>query len=313
MKPGEATIPDDVAGELWNSRHWNSAEWLTAFFNEVVEEKKTPVDWQRSTTIPIRKRKRNPADCANYRPIRLLSHNMKIFERIINRRVRDIIRDLEKAFDSVPHEAIWYALRWRGVPEKLRMGQVPLCRPKGSNPSDREYVGRIPNLRGRASRVSPLIAPLHPCHGRYNKRPAEAGTMDSANANDVMLASEQKEDLERQTQAWSERLAQFGLRFNVKKTKYMTTNLDEPSTIQVDGNDLRRTDYFEYLGSTLSAEGTLAHEVVTRVNAAWLKWRSKTGVLCDKISRIGSSQRYIEQSFDPWHSMVQNAGQPPRK
>ncbi|EYB85540.1 hypothetical protein Y032_0296g1688 [Ancylostoma ceylanicum] len=49
MEPGEATGPDDVAAELWKSRHWNSAEWLTAFFNKVVEEKKTPVDWHIRT------------------------------------------------------------------------------------------------------------------------------------------------------------------------------------------------------------------------------------------------------------------------
>ncbi|EYC20796.1 hypothetical protein Y032_0021g427 [Ancylostoma ceylanicum] len=45
-------------------------------------------------------------------------------------------------------------------------------------------------------------------------------------ADDVMLASEQKEDYQRQTQAWSERLARFGLWINVKRTEYMTTNLD---------------------------------------------------------------------------------------
>ncbi|EYB86391.1 hypothetical protein Y032_0279g1180 [Ancylostoma ceylanicum] len=101
-------------------------------------------------------------------------------------------------------------------------------------------------------------------------------------ADDVMLESEQKEDLVRQTQAWSERLARYGVRLNVKKTEYMMTNLDEPSTIQFDGHDLRRTNYLNYLGSTLSADGNLAHEVVARVNAAWLKWRSMTGVLCDK-------------------------------
>ncbi|EYB89508.1 hypothetical protein Y032_0231g3014 [Ancylostoma ceylanicum] len=97
-----------------------------------------------------------------------------------------------------------------------------------------------------------------------------------------MLASEQKEDLERQTQAWSECLTRFGIRLNIKMTECMTTNLDEPSTIQVDGNDLRRTDYSKYSDSTLSADGILAHKVVTRVNAAWLKWRSMTGMLCDK-------------------------------
>ncbi|EYC06533.1 hypothetical protein Y032_0075g944 [Ancylostoma ceylanicum] len=90
MKSGKATGPDDGAAELWKSRTWNSAQWLMAFFNKVVKEKKTPVDWQRSTTIPIWKRKDNPADCANYRPIPVLSHSMKIFERIIDHRVRDI-------------------------------------------------------------------------------------------------------------------------------------------------------------------------------------------------------------------------------
>ncbi|EYC16286.1 hypothetical protein Y032_0034g2905 [Ancylostoma ceylanicum] len=62
----------------------------------------------------------------------------------------------------------------------------------------------------------------------------------------------------------------------------MTINLDEPSTIRVDGNDLHRNDYPKYLGSTLSVDGNLAHEVVARVNAAWLKCRSMTGVLCDE-------------------------------
>ncbi|EYC22724.1 hypothetical protein Y032_0016g2915 [Ancylostoma ceylanicum] len=45
--------------------------------------------------------------------------------------------------------------------------------------------------------------------------------------DDVMLASEQKEDLELQTRAWSERLARFGLRLNVKNIEYMTIGLNE--------------------------------------------------------------------------------------
>ncbi|EYC26161.1 hypothetical protein Y032_0011g1592 [Ancylostoma ceylanicum] len=101
-------------------------------------------------------------------------------------------------------------------------------------------------------------------------------------ADEVMPTSEQKEDLERQGQAWGELLVRFGLRLNVKKTEYMTTNLDESSTVQMDGNDFHRTDYLKYPGSTLSPDGNLAHEVVARVKASWLKWRSMTGVMCDK-------------------------------
>ncbi|EYC10962.1 hypothetical protein Y032_0053g2394 [Ancylostoma ceylanicum] len=90
----------------------------------------------------------------------------------------------------------------------------------------------------------------------------------------------------------------------------MTTNLDEPSTIQVDENDLRRTDYFTYLGSTLSADGNL---VVARANAAWLKWRSMTGVLCDKNIPDRFKSKVYRAVVRSVHCMVQNAGQLPRK
>ncbi|EYC22221.1 hypothetical protein Y032_0017g3220 [Ancylostoma ceylanicum] len=107
MKPGKAMGPGDVASELWKSKRWNSAEWLTAFFNKVVEEKKIAVDWQRSTTISIWKRKGNPTDCANFHPIRLLSHSMKIFERIIDRSIRDIIRAFMNHGDFVANCERW--------------------------------------------------------------------------------------------------------------------------------------------------------------------------------------------------------------
>ncbi|EYC40923.1 hypothetical protein Y032_0589g369 [Ancylostoma ceylanicum] len=248
---------------------------------------------------------------------------MKIFKRIIDRRVRDIIQvptnqygsvancgttdaihaarlliekhrgrqkplhlaflDLEKVFNRVPHEVISYALRWHRVPEELIesvriLYADPRSRVQAAAGTSAEFPISVGVHQGSA--LSPLLFVLvMDAITRNLQRPAPWTLLY---ADDVMLASEQKEDLERQTQAWSERLARFGLRLNVKKTECMTTNLDEPSTIQVDGNDLRRTGYFKYLGSTLSADGNLAHEVVARVNAAWLKWRSMTGVSCDK-------------------------------
>ncbi|VDO72580.1 unnamed protein product [Heligmosomoides polygyrus] len=159
MKPGKATGLDDLAADVWKSKLWYPAEWLAKFFNQVVKEKKLPECWHNSTTIPIWKKKGSTADCSNYRPIRLLSHSMKIFERILDSRIRKIVKlsdnqcgfvagcgtiaaihaarllvgkllekqepvhiaflDLEKAFDRVPRELIWCALRQHNVPEEL--------------------------------------------------------------------------------------------------------------------------------------------------------------------------------------------------
>ncbi|VDP12487.1 unnamed protein product [Heligmosomoides polygyrus] len=90
MKQGKATGPDDIAAELWNSRCWNPAEWLTKFLNQVVTEKKVPGSWQQSTTIPIWKKMGSPADCTSYRPIRLLTSYRPI--RIVDERIREIVR-----------------------------------------------------------------------------------------------------------------------------------------------------------------------------------------------------------------------------
>nr|CDJ95465.1 RNA-directed DNA polymerase (reverse transcriptase) domain containing protein [Haemonchus contortus] len=101
-------------------------------------------------------------------------------------------------------------------------------------------------------------------------------------ADDVMLASEDKSELESQVQTWSDRLARFGLRLNVKKTEYLTTDSSEPGSIKINGTELTRTTTFKYLGSAIASDGSLGFETNSRVNAAWLKWRSMTGVLCDK-------------------------------
>nr|CDJ91351.1 endonuclease-reverse transcriptase [Haemonchus contortus] len=101
-------------------------------------------------------------------------------------------------------------------------------------------------------------------------------------ADDVMLASEDKRELESQVQTWSDRLAMFGLRLNVEKTEYLTTDSSEPGSIKINGTELTRTTTFKYLGSAIASDGSLGFETNSRVNAAWLKWRSMTGVLCDK-------------------------------
>ncbi|VDO67925.1 unnamed protein product [Heligmosomoides polygyrus] len=97
-----------------------------------------------------------------------------------------------------------------------------------------------------------------------------------------MLASEDKGELERELQAWCDRLERFELKHNVKKAEYLTTDVTESSSIEVNGIELPRTAVFKYLGSAVVSDGKLMVEVNSRVSVAWSKWRLLTGVLSDK-------------------------------
>ncbi|VDO19603.1 unnamed protein product [Heligmosomoides polygyrus] len=81
-------------------------------------------------------------------------------------------------------------------------------------------------------------------------------------ADDVMLAREDKTELERQAQVWCDRSALFGLKLNVKKTEYLTTDVNEHRTIKINGTELPRVTSFKYLGSSVTSHGSLKLEVV---------------------------------------------------
>jgi hypothetical protein len=101
-------------------------------------------------------------------------------------------------------------------------------------------------------------------------------------ADDVLLAAEERQRLQEQAQEWNDRLAEYGLHLNVKKTEYMECGPQTDGTIQIDNQDLNKVEQFKYLGSLVNSNCDTLLDARARVNAAWMKWRQVTGVLCDR-------------------------------
>ena len=158
MKGGKAMGPDGIPIEVWRCLGDIAIVWLTKLFNHIFRSNKMPDEWRRSILVPIYKNKGDNQSCTNYRGIKLMSHIMKLWERVIEHRLRAITRvsmnqfgfmpgrstieaiflirhvmeryrekkkdlhmvfiDLEKAYDKIPMNVMWWVLDKHKVPTK---------------------------------------------------------------------------------------------------------------------------------------------------------------------------------------------------
>ncbi|CAH9068624.1 unnamed protein product [Cuscuta europaea] len=78
---------DGIPIEAWRSLGERGVKWLTSFFN-MIWRNKMPTSWRKSTLISLFKNKGDVQECVNYRRIKLISHTIKLWERVIQQRLR---------------------------------------------------------------------------------------------------------------------------------------------------------------------------------------------------------------------------------
>ncbi|KAK3508458.1 hypothetical protein QTP70_030248, partial [Hemibagrus guttatus] len=136
--------------------------------------------------------------------------------------------NLEKAYDRVPREELWYCMRKSGVAEKyVRVVQDMYER-------SRTVVSDGPVVRGGQTGVS--LAMMF--------------------ADDIVICSESREEVEENLERWRFALERRGMKVSRSKTEYMCVNEREGSgTVRLQGEEVKKVQEFKYLGSTVQSNG----------------------------------------------------------
>ncbi|KAK3527786.1 hypothetical protein QTP86_006772 [Hemibagrus guttatus] len=262
MKSGKALGPDDIPGEVWKCLGEAAVEFLTSLFNRVLESERMPEEWRRSVLVSIFKNKGDVQICSNYRGIKLMSHTMKLWERVVEARLRKVVKiceqqygfmprksttdaifalrilmekyrdgqrelhcvfvDLEKAYDRVPREELWYCMRKSGVAEKyVRVVQDMYER---SRTVVRCAVGQTEEFKVevglyQGSALSPFLFAM--VMDQLSEEVRQESPCTMMFADDIVICSESRKQVEENLERWRFALERRGMKVSHSKTEYV--------------------------------------------------------------------------------------------
>ena len=313
MKKNKACGPDCLHLALGDE----GAIWMTGVLNEATR-KGIPEEWRTSTITPIYKQKGDTLECNNFRGITLLSHTLKLWERVVESRLRKMVNiserqyefqpgkltfqplfclrmlqekhrefgkelyavfvDLEKAYDRVPRELIWYSLRRKGVPEAY----INIIRDMyaGCKTSVMTSAGMTKGIEievgiHQGSALSPLLFVI--IIDVITEEIEEGTPWAMLFADDLVLCDPDREMMELRLERWRECMEKNGLKVSRAKTEQLQTTGDTDTVrmkryMETEMVNLPTVQPFKYLGSTIDRGGA-SKDVYNRVKNAWSKWR----------------------------------------
>ena len=193
------------------------------------------------------------------------------------RELHCVFVNLEKAYDRVPREELWYCMRKSEIVEKyVRLVQDMYERRErvvryavGTTESFKVKVGLH-----QGSALSPFLFAVIIDRLTDEVRREPPWTM--LFADDIVICEETREEVEI-------RILEVCIGKKRSKTEYLCINGgNDDETVKMEDTKVPKIKEFKYLGSTVQEIGGCEREVKKRVQAGWNGWRKVSGVICDK-------------------------------
>ena len=192
--------------------------------------------------------------------------------------------DLEKTYDRVPREELWYCMRKSGIVEKY-VGLVQDMY-EGNETVVRCAVGTTESFKVKVglhqgSALSPFLFGVIMDRITDEVRRELPRTM--LFADDIVICEETREEVERRLESWRYALERRGMKVSRSKTEYLCINGEnDDETVKMEDTKLPRVKEFKCLRSTVQESGGCEREVKRRVQEGWNRWRRVSGVICDR-------------------------------
>ena len=185
------------------------------------------------------------------------------------RELHCVFVDLEKAYDRVPREELWYCMRKSGIVEKYV--QLVQDMYHGSETVVKSAVGATESFKVKiglhqGSALNPFLFAVIMNRLADEVRREPPWTM--LFADDIVICEETREEVEQRLESWRYALERRGMKVSRSKTEYLCINGgNEDETVKMEITKVSRVKEFKYLGSTVQESGSCEREVKKSVQA----------------------------------------------
>ncbi|KAK9166492.1 hypothetical protein Scep_001683 [Stephania cephalantha] len=196
--------------------------------------------------------------------------------------------DLEKAYDRVPRDVLWWVLerkivhaRYINTIKDMYDGVVTSIKTFGG--ATKEFLITIGLHQGSA--LSPYLFTL--VMDELTRHIQEDIPWCMLFADDIVLVDETKDGVNRKLELWINTLESKGFKLCRTKIEYMhyefrNTRHRDDGVVKLGEVEVPKVNHFRYLGSIIQNDSNIKNDVTHIIQARWKKWRSATGVICDR-------------------------------